>query len=495
MMKFSYDSYRKEFDRRMRELEKAFKKGDVLKTVCYIKYLSWFYYSINYKFADDRLEQITKEISQKYLSETVIEKSRKGTVLFYDNFGVVERGLANIYVKALEKLGYSIVWVLYSYAPELKDIQDKYKDRDKITFRIIPKKTILERMKILQELIKEIAPEHIFIYTTPEDADGIGVISTVKGDVNRYLIDLTDHAFWLGKCAVDWVIGFRNFGYNVAVQYRGIAADQMILLPYYPEPRDGYAFEGLPFDTEKQEFIFSGGSPYKIENSSIYKEMVQYILKKYVNMRFVFAGNGTNSILEDLRSQFPDRFFHIEERRDLDEILKRAKFYLSTYPISGGLMIQYALQNRCIPLTLCDEKDGESDPKTWLLNPEKVNFVFYKKEDIFIEIDCLLQEEQYYLEKKNNAGIQVISEDDFRAQLGRALTEKKTMFSGKLQDINIDRFLDIYKKNATYEKYCRIIYESRNKWVYKRHPLMVRRAKFRTGRSTGSGVQKAHQRS
>ena len=476
-MKFSYALYQKELKNRMRELEKAFQEEDLLKTICYLKYLSNFCYSINCKLSDDRLEQITKEISLKYLGHTVIEHSHKNIIIFYDNFGLANRGLANIYVKALEKLGYKIVWILYAYAPDVDEIQKMYKGKENISFRIIPQIPILERMKMLRDIIKEISPRNLFVYTQPNDADGIGAISTIGGNISRYLIDLTDHAFWLGKCAIDWVIGFRNYGYNVAVQYRGILPDKIVILPYYPDARNEHAFEGMPFDTSKYEFIFSGGSPYKIEGNNTYKEIVQYILRHYTSMRFVYAGKGTNQILEELKEEFPNRFYKIDERKDLDAVLQHAKFYLSTYPIGGGLMMQYALQNRCIALSLCDEDCVISDPKSFMLYPEKVNFVFYNQIDLYAEIDHLMGDEEYYLNYKNDVKQQIISENEFITQLGCILDEKKTIFSSTPQQIKMEPFMEIYKKNATYEQYCKIIFDSRNKWIYKKHPFIVRRMK------------------
>ncbi len=476
-MKFSYGLYKKEFKDRMCELEKSFQKEDVLKTICYLKYLSNFCYSINSKLTDDRLEQITKEISLKYLGHTVIENPHRDKIVFYDNFGLANRGLANIYVKALDKMGYKIVWILYAYSPDVEEIQKMYKDKENISFRIIPKIPILERMKMLRDMIKEISPHNLFVYTQPNDADGIGAISTIDGNISRYLIDLTDHAFWLGKCAVDWIIGFRNYGYNVAVQYRKISPDKIIILPYYPDSRSEHPFEGMPFDTSQHEFVFSGGSPYKIEGNNAYKEIVQYILRQYTSMRFVYAGKGTNQILEELKEEFPDRFFKIEERKDLDAILQHAKFYLSTYPIGGGLMVQYALQNECIALSFCDKDCVITDPKSFMLYPEKVNFVYYNQSDLYAEIDHLMCDEKYYLNCKSDSKQQVISEDVFLKQLENILNKKKTIYSPILQQIKMEPFMEIYKKNATYEQYCKIIFESRNKWIYKKHPFIVRKMK------------------
>lgn len=474
---FSYDFYKKELIKRTRELEKAFQKKDILKTICYLKYLSNFYYTINCKLTDERLEEITEEIALEYLGQTVIENSYEDRIVFYDNFGLANRGLSNIYIKALKKAGYKVVWILYAYGPDINEIQEMNKEEKNISFHIIPQVPILERMKILRDVIKDISPRNLFIYTQPNDADGIGAISTIKGNITRYLIDLTDHAFWLGKCAADWVIEFRNYGYNVAVQYRKIFPDKIIILPYYPDARSEYSFEGMPFDTDEYEFVFSGGSPYKIEGDTTYKETVQYILRKNINMRFVYACSGTNSILQELKKEFPNRFFIIKERKDLDAVLKHAKFYLSTYPIGGGLMVQYALQNQCIPLSLCQEKEGMTDLKTCMLNPQNVRFVFYDKENLFAEIDRLMREPDYFSNAKNITVGQIISEAEFATQLRCLIEEKKTIFSGVIQNINIEKFLETYKQNATYEQYCNLIYNSKNKWIYKKHPIIVMKIK------------------
>lgn len=486
-MGFQYRQFEKEFEKRMKELEKAHRNGDCFKTVCYLRYLSDFYYTINYKFTDERLEQITKEVSLNYLGKTEIVNVNEDTVMFYDGFGLARRGLANIYVNALDRLGYKTIWILYDFAPDVDIIQEQFKNRKNVTFYIIPKKTILERMELLRNCLKETAPKHLLVYTTPSDIGGLGAISTVEGNVTRYMVDLTDHAFWIGKCAVDYVIGFRNLGYNIAVQYRHFEPDKVMILPYYPDARDQDPFEGMPFDVSKYEYVFSGGAPYKLEGSDTYKEMATYILKRYTDLRFVYAGNGRSQVLEELSNEFPGRFFWIPERKDLDEVLKHARFYLSTYPLGGSLMTQYALQNKCIPFCLCDDEWGVTDPRTWLLESDTINFVFNNKEDLLNEIDRIMSDDNYYVAQKARTSGLVISEEEFTQQLQRILKEKTTEFVPKRNHVNIDNFLDTYKRRATYEEYCNIIYGSRNKWVYRKHPIIVRRQKRIAKKNTISG--------
>lgn len=474
-MEFSYKAFEDEFASSMAELEQAFRERDYLKTIAYLRFLSKAYYLINYKFADDRLEEITKEISLDLLGETRIVGSRAETVAFYDSFGLVERGLADIYVSALEKLGYQVTWIMHYNAntPDLDTIQKRYMGNKNVFFRIVPPSPILERMQHLQTIIKEIAPRHLFFYSKPWDICGAGVFSTVKGEVTRYLIDLTDHAFWLGKCAADYFIGFRNWSYNVEMQLRGISPEQLIVLPYYPNSRTQYPYEGMPFDEDKHEFIFSGGSPYKIEGDSAYQEIVEYILTNYPEIKFVFAGNGTNLILDQLKEKYPDQFFHIDERRDLDDVLKHAKLYLGTYPVCGGLMTQYAVANHCVPLCLEKKPGSIMDPRTFLLQPDKVDFVFSSQEALLTALDRFLDDEQYFEQARSELTGQVILKEEFAEELHQVLIEHQTKFKGQDMSINLDRFLATYRQRADYKIFCNLIYNSHNDWIKRKYPAII----------------------
>lgn len=473
-MKISYQDFEKEFSDSMVELEEAFQKRNYLKTISYLRFLTRSYYIINYKMADDRLEEITQQISFDFLGETTISNSNPDTVVFYDGFGQIDRVTERNCVNALDKLDYKVVWVVHINAPELEEIQQYCEGKENVSLRIVPKSPVMERMRFFQTIIKEIAPKHLFFLTKPWDICGIGVFSTIKGDVTRYLLDATDHAFWLGKCAVDYIIGGRDWGYNVAKQLRGIRPERYLFLPCYPTSRTQYPYEGMPFDEEKYGFIFSGGAAYKIEGDTAYQEMVEHILTNHPEIKFVFASNGTNSILEYLTEKYPDQFFHIDERRDLDEVLKHAKLYLGTHPITGGLMVQYPIVNHCVPLCLVDEPGSiMMDPRSFLLQPEKVNFVYKSKEALLAELDRFLDDEQYLEQARTKLDGLVISEEEFTEQMQRLLTEHRTKFKGKEMSINLDQFLATYKRRADYKMFCNIIYNSHNDWIKRKYPEII----------------------
>ncbi len=471
---YKYANLAKDFAKRETELRRAYRNKDYVQTLSYLRFLSHLYWESNYKMTSDTVEEITAKTAYQILGDTTIENADKHRVCFYDFFGLYDRGLAMIYLHALIGLGYYVDYIIYEFVPMQYKFQEIFGNDQSVCCKVIPRCGIVDRMRILQKYLKESSASSFFFYSVPDDVAGAGVFSTIKGKCLRYLIDLTDHAYWLGKCAADYIVGFRNYGYNIALQYRKIDSEKLLILPFYPDSREMYAFEGLPFDDRKRRFVFSGGSIYKIDGATnnLYEEIVRHILDQDSNMCFVYAGNGKSEILDRIKQGYPDRFYQIDERKDLDALLQRAYIYLSTYPLGGGVLTQFACKNGCIPITFCDEPNGITDPKTYLINPDKVHFSFYRKEDLFSEIDKLIHDNQYYDEAKKNLKDLVITKEEFQEQLQCILLRQRTKYQGIYESLNMTKFLDIYKKRFDYDRYSETICKSRNKYLYKHYPLI-----------------------
>lgn len=475
---YSYDKIEKELKYRIKELNRAYRNKNMIKALSYLRFLSYFLWQTNYQMTCDEVEEMTVRVAYDVLGITYVDRTEKCTVFFYDIFGLCDRGLAIIYLDALLELGYHISYVTYEGTPMCTKFAEHYGTNNDISCIVIPRLNIIDRMKKIQEIIKELQPSILFLYTMPDDVAGVGVFSTIKGNCKRYLIDLTDHEYWLGKCAVDYIIGFRNYGYNIAAQYRKVPQERILLLPYYPAGREQYMFEGLPF-CEEHKFIFSGGALYKIQGgNNAYIDIVDYILSNYKDVFFVYAGGGIDETLNKMKEKYPTRFFQIGERRDLEQIMKRAYFYLSTYPITGGLMTQYACKYNCLPLTLCDGEKELVHPRTYLQNPDKINFVFYNKEDLCREIDKLMVDKDYYESAKVNLQSHNISEKEFVEGLGNILQNQESKYIGRIEEIDLSNFLRSYRNRTTYERYCELIYNSHNKYLHKHYPLIFLKGKL-----------------
>ena len=67
--------------------------------------------------------------------------------------------------------------------------------------------SIIKQAVQLDQIVKTHKPGVMFFYTGPDDAAGAMVFMRYQGLAVRYQVNLTDHAFWLGKNAFDICIG------------------------------------------------------------------------------------------------------------------------------------------------------------------------------------------------------------------------------------------------------------------------------------------------
>lgn len=462
MKEKTYEDLKYDFDCIADMISEAIAGSNYYKAACISKFLSNALYTLNYTYRMDVLEENICKIGKGCVGSIDINKPDENRVLFYDGFGLFNRGIATIYIDALLKIGYDVTWIIYGAMPEIHEIINKY--QGKVCFRYIPCRyvNIMDRIIMLADFIKEEKPKHLFLYTYPDDVVGVSVFSVIKGNAIRYLINLTDHAFWIGRDAVDLVIEFRDFGANISVKNRGVRKDEIRMLPFYPAKRSQYSYEGMPFP-EDREYFFSGGTLYKVKGSGIFFEMVRDILNKYEELYFVYAGKDSckDEDFIKLKKDYFGRVYLIEERRDLDEVMKHAKFYLNTFPVGGGLMTQYALLNNCLPLCLYEDED--SNPKQMLLHPEDVDFGFESQQDLIDYVDFIMKSNI-----KKNLSKHVITKDQFINRLSNIIKNNSSTEYVDFE-INIDMIRKKYRNNYTYFNYLNMVKKSGNPWIIEKY--------------------------
>ena len=228
------------------------------------------------------------------------------------------------------------------------------------------------------------------------------------------------------------------------------------MLPYYPIVNKEFDFEGYPFEINKQNFkiIFSGGSLYKtFGGKDKYYIIVDYILKKYDEVIFWYAGTGDRSKFDKLIKKYPGRIFITSERKDLYQVLKHSYFYLSTYPICGGLMFQYAAIAGRLPLTLKydDGTDG------FLINQDDLDIEFNNLEELKLKIHKIINDEEYLKQEEVKITKSVITAEQFEKNLLSLINNKKTDFILLYKEINNQNLLKEYVENMTYNKFCNIV--------------------------------------
>ena len=98
---------------------------------------------------------------------------------------------------------------------------------------------------------------------------------------SRFLINLTDHAFWLGTCCIDYCLEFRDYGYTISLQKRKINSEKLLYQPYYPIA-DSSEYLDLPFSLINNKIILTGGAFYKMYGEDdIFFNILQNLLSTY----------------------------------------------------------------------------------------------------------------------------------------------------------------------------------------------------------------------
>lgn len=405
-------------------------------------------YSWNQYYKDDELELLLVEAAKLISNFDPLQYGTNGNcVLFYDGFGLDTRGLAITYLKALLNAGYEVIYVTRKKSenkqPVFESLFAEQRRCGLLKVRYINSfNKYSYKIQSLMAIAASIKPSHVFLYTLPYDVTGIIFLYLMQGVAVRYLINLTDHAFWLGIHCADYYIDFRTYGSSICANYRGIPANKLRLLPYYPYVNSCIEFGGLPFDYIGKKIIFSGGALYKTlgdPQNSFYK-IVEYILDNYSDTIFYYVGNGDNSEIYKLEKKYPQRVFYSEERKDFCEIFKYTYLYLNTYPMIGGLMMQYSAFHGVLPLTLRHGNDGDGI----LINQNNLGIEFEDIESIKIEIDKLMKDPIYKVKEEERVRSAVPTETDFQKNLIKIMNKQQTEYKIILDNIDTSEFLKGY---------------------------------------------------
>lgn len=407
---------------------------------------AYIIYQTNLYYVDEDLEENLKKVS-KDLNLSISSDCNNDVVFFYDGFGLNNRGLAQIYLKALCQLK-KVVYITYEDCQsQIPDILNILKEYDGTVLFINRKGSkFISQIQQLSKFINQIEPNKFFFYSFPNDVVGTVILNAMENKITRYQVNLTDHAFWLGARCIDKCIEFRDYGASISARYRKIPKEKIDKLPFYPVIHKDKQFQGFPFKfDEKQKLIFSGGALYKtLGADNKYYEIVDHILSEYNDAIFWYAGSGDDTELKKILKKYPERAFYTSERSDLFQVLQHCRVYLSTYPICGGLMYQYAACAGVVPVTLRYDEDADG----YLLEQDKLKVEFNDVKELYSEIDRLLCDDLYFYERKKQMLCAVMTEDNFSKNL-KMLLDGKNKKEIKYSDINTKEFRKEYLMQLT----------------------------------------------
>ena len=400
-----------------------------LSAYCKIQYL------INQVYSNNKTEDLLQSIARDIVKVPKEYKAKHHVVLFYDGFGLDLRGWAASYVKAFSSLDYRLIYV----APERSKgriphiINELEKGRGSIVY-LDMNKSYTNHVNDLNEVFVKYKPQTAFFYTTPYDVAGAAVFDAYLDKVFRIQVDLTDHAYWIGINAFDCITECRLPGVSNAIYHRGVQKKQIARIDPTPYITDNLSDEPLPFDIDKDEYFFSGGSLYKTlgDNNHAYYKIVDEILERDSNIKFIYAGEGDPSEMNRLIQKHTERVFLINERNDFFRLFEKCVFYLNTYPMFGGLMMRYAALAGKAPLTLKHGLDHEGI----LFKQDERGIEFDTVEEIVDEAMRLIHNKEYRNKKRKDMDGACMDNQTFSKNLGYMIETGKT-------SIDFDRFDEV----------------------------------------------------
>lgn len=432
--------------------ESAINHDNYEKALSALSFIGNYLYCYNQFYTEDELENylsiISDRLKKKWNRANSYEASEN--ILVYDGFGLDTRGVILMYLNALGLNGYKITYVtkrgVCNQIPTIMSMCLKYG----IDITFIDFDNYVEWAKQLSEIFERVRPKSAFFYTIPNDVSGIVAFHMYEGVVDRYLIDLTDHAFWLGKAAVDYFLGSRNMSAALQFYYRGIKKEQMIklgvnlLVEYYDD------HSGLPFDPAKTRYIFSGGSLYKTlgdEENRFYR-IVGHVLEKHNDVKFLYAGSGDKKEINKIIDKYPDRAFLIDERKDFYYLIQHCLLYLNTFPMFGGMMMKYCGLAKKLPITLKHNNDSDG----LLLHQTECNIEYDSYEDLVSDLDRLIDDDNYRKDRESLLEGSVITEERFKNNLRGVIENHKTDYEHEFVDFDTSVFRKEYYERFNYDE-------------------------------------------
>jgi hypothetical protein len=404
-------------------------------------------YNFNFIFFDLELENTLSLISEKIIikQDYVPFENR---IVFFDSFVLDNRGLTQQYLRALIYQNKDILFIHEGDSvSNSKLIIQELQNYNKCDFFQVDKNlSRLNKINLIYKKIFDYKPKQILIHTTPTNVIAPVVFSALNS-ATRYMINLTDHAFWLGTCCIDYCLEFRDYGYTISLQKRNIPQEKLLYQPYYPITETN-EYQGLPINlNNNHKIILTGGAFYKMygENNTFFN-----ILKELINLDdqvlILVVGDGYKAPLLNFINKFNlnNKIILLGNRNDLNHLFIKSDIYLCTFPISGGLMTQLAAKHRNPILSYSTDKYRFND-----VNPIKgkssiLTKTFYDLSELLSEAKKMIHSKLYREHCANNAFNSIITIEEFNLLFSDNIKKPESYSNFYLIKINYSAIIDLY---------------------------------------------------
>lgn len=424
--------------------QKAFAEGDYETSFRYVEKCTTIAQQFNWIYADDELEDLLCEIGQTIIPGASTSCcSNLDRVVLYDDF-CTSFVLALQYLDALVGMGKEILYITS------KDVNANLKfshiigivqSRPKVKIHIVPQGNTTERSIDIYNSIVGFCPGQVLLHIKAF-SDALPSLYRLPKSIKRYIINLADQTFWLGKKAIDYVLEFRQFGVSVSQQRRGIKPEQQLLVPFYPIV-DGNDFEGFPKECASNKVIvFSGGDFYKVlDKKKTYWKLVKHLLDTYPQIVFLFATKitGTSTDLIDrfiTDNGFQGRFIYIGFRKDINEVFKHCDIYMGTCPASGSLMSQLAAVNAKPILQYYYPGTPDDETEQAICYHDKFSISFQNEDAFMEEAHRLISDGEYRKKQGERLKNAMITPEQFDKLVSDTLSTNVSQIPLEPFDVN-----------------------------------------------------------
>ncbi|WP_129715955.1 hypothetical protein [Pedobacter sp. SYP-B3415] len=331
-----------------------------------LKALGYIGYRYNFldKFVDTEADALILRLTEQIQPPVSAVQVHEDRVVFYDYFLLENRGFTQQYIDQIIKNDVELLFITLADERDLNEdnaIIRTLRGYRKASVYVVPYQLPkAEQVRLMTQEILRFAPSKWFNHNIPYDILPVCVAFALKNTgIRSYFLNISDHAFFLGRDAFDFFIDFRIYGHQLNALLRGIDRSRLLVIPTPPylTPETYTTFEGFPVETTGKVIGFSGGMVYKIiDKDNTFLHLIKTVLDENPDFLFLFANVFGDSLLRDFikKHGLENRFILIGNRRDINEVYKRIDIYINTYPFSGSLMMQYAIQHQKPVLSLSD---------------------------------------------------------------------------------------------------------------------------------------------
>lgn len=449
--------------------DSSYKRGNYENVLKLTSIYADICYQYNQVYKDEYIEEVLLDVKKRILKNSEYEPN-PNIVLFYDGFGLDLRGWAASYSRALTSLGYSVIYVVSKQS--MGKIPHIISELDLTKSSVVyldQNMSWINRAKGINSIFLQYKPTSAFFYTNPSDVAAAVAFSNNKSAV-KFQIDLTDHAFWIGINAFDYILESREMGASIAKYYREIPEKKILRLDCVPYLNKDISREPLPFDITREKYIFTGGALYKTlgDIELLYYKTIRHVLERYTEMKFLYVGEGDSSEIKKLQCDYPNRVFLLHERSDFFWIMQNCVIYINSYPMFGGLMMRYAALAHKIPVTLKHNNDSDG----LLINQDQLGIEFDSFQDYINEIDLLLDDEQYRKSKEGLVYDSVMNEIEFASSLDMLIQNHSTPYSfDRIEKFDTTEFRKEYEKRFSVKTVYKLMAKKENIFLFLHFPV------------------------